>query len=177
MGNFNYRPKGNNIYSYDICDFKGMNMIKARKEANKKKYELGRPRIDVFSESEGVKYCQGFSDLFTKEDKDIVLELLWNLGAGLNKKQEQYLIENSNAQEIIKTKNTLPKRKTTLRLEEAFLYTLLITENTDSFAHAVREAVAKYLVDRGYIKVLERVNGILEKNKVTGVEDFFTLYK
>ena len=35
---FQYKPKGNNLYSYVICDFKGMNMIKAKKETNKKKY-------------------------------------------------------------------------------------------------------------------------------------------
>ncbi len=174
---FQYKPKGNNLYSYVICDFKGMNMIKAKKETNKKKYEVGRQRIDVFSEIEGVKYCRKFSDTFSNEDKNILDDLLFNFGSGLNKKQEKYLIENSNSQIVIKTKNVLPKKKTTLRLEEAFLFTLLVTENTDSFAHAIREAITKYIVDNNFIKTLERVNNVLETHEISSVDEFFTFYK
>ena len=171
---FQFRPKGNSLFSYDICDFKGMNLQKAKKEYISKRNEIGKMYVDMFVESS--KYFSEFKDVFTEEDKEIVHELLWRFGDGLNKKQEKYLIENSNARIIIKTKNNLKKRQTSLRLEEAFLFTLLITENTDDITHALREAIAKYIIDNNYMKVLEKVSRITESGNIKTVDDFLRSY-
>ena len=45
-----YRSKANNIISYKIYEFKGMNLKNARKTYNTLKYEKGRQYFDLFSE-------------------------------------------------------------------------------------------------------------------------------
>lgn len=174
---FDYKPKGNKIFYYSICSLKGLNIERARKEYLKLRDKHNRMYVDIFSEITGSSYCKKFNETLSQEDKDIVHELVWRFGNELTKKQEQYLIEVSDNKLRIKTKNDLKKRKTTLRIEEDFVYTLLVSENTDSFSEAIREAVAKYIVDNGLIPTLEKVSKILARNDdIKSVNDFLKLY-
>ena len=174
---FDYKPRGNKIFYYSICSLKGLNIEKARKEYIILRNKHNRMYVDIFSEETGSSYCKKFNAILKQEDKDIIHELVWRFGNELTKKQEQYLIKESDNRLKIKTKNDFKKRKTTLRIEEDFLYTLLIAENTDNFSNAIREAIAKYIVDNGFIDVLEKVSKILARNDdINSVNDFLKLY-
>ena len=174
---FTYRPKGNKIYHYSICSFKGMNLREARKEYIKMRNKLGRMLVNVFDETEGSKYCLKFKDVITKEDEDIIMNLLGRHGEGITKKQEVYFLENCIKSRVINTKSNFKKRKITIRLEEVFLYTLALTENTDNFTTAIREAIAKYISENDLIGILEKTHNLLNTSEVNSVDEFKELYK
>jgi hypothetical protein len=174
---FTYRPRGNKIYHYSICEFKGMNVETARKEYIKTRNKLGRMYVNLFDEVDGSKYCLKFKDIMTSEDKDILLNLLGRHGEGITKKQETYFLENCTKNHVINTKSNFKKRKITLRLEEVFLYTLALTENTDNFTTAIREAIAKYISDNNLIGILEKTHKLLNSSEINSIDEFKELYK
>ena len=154
-----------------------MDLHEARKEYIKIRNKLGRMLVNVFDEADGSKYCLKFKDIMTAEDKDILLNLLGRYGEGITKKQEEYFLENCTKTRIINTKSNFKKRKITIRLEEVFLYTLALTENTDNFTTAIRETIAKYIAENDMIGILEKTHKLLNSSEINSVDEFKELYK
>ncbi len=167
-----YRSKANNIISYKIYEFKGMNLKNARKTYNTLKYEKGRQYFDLFSE----RFFEKYNETFTKEDKNILTELLMNFGVGITKTQEKYIIENSIHDIKLKDIEGMNKKHITARIEEDFIYTLLIANDTNNLTEVLRNIITDHIVENNLVKLLEKVNKILKTNEIKDINDLMKVY-
>ena len=168
-----YRSKNSNIVSFKIIEFKGMNLKSAKKTYNTLKYEKGRQYFDLFSE----RFFSSYSDKFTKEDKEILSDLLMNFGINITKTQEKYIIANSIYDTEIKNLENMNKKLTTIRIEEAFIYTLLIANDTNNFTEILRKIITDYILENNLVKLLEKINKLLcSNNNIKNIDDLLKIY-
>ena len=68
------------------------------------------------------------------------------------------------------------KKHITARIEEDFIYTLLIANDTNNLTEVLRNIITDHIVENNLVKLLEKVNKILKTNEIKDINDLMKVY-
>lgn len=68
------------------------------------------------------------------------------------------------------------KKHITARIEEDFIYTLLIANDTNNFTEILRKIITDYILENNLVKLLEKINKLLCSNDIKNIDDLLKIY-